>query len=122
MDRRFLLAMVLSTLVVVIFYTYFIPAPRHPATPPGTAAHDTLAAGRLLSDSTRGGAGQPDTSLFGAATFDTNATPAAPVTNFTIDTPRALATFSSRGGGIQSWKLKQFEGASPGQAVELVLD
>jgi YidC/Oxa1 family membrane protein insertase len=117
MDRRFLLAMVLSTLVVVIFYTWFIPAPRRPK--PGAAVtRDSVATPAAGLPSEPVGA---DTSSFAAAPLDTVAESQAPATTFDVETPRVLARFSTRGGGLESWKLKEFEGATESERVEFVV-
>lgn len=119
MDRRSLLAVVLSTAVIVIFNIYFLPHPKPPAPKPG--ASDSVVAGirspaaipdsartSLVADSTTGAPGPMLLSATGASEATFAAT----------DGVRA-ARFTSRGGGIASWTLRNYPGPD-GQPVELV--
>ena len=114
MDRRFMLAMVLSTLVVVVFYTWFIPAP--PKRPARTAPAESLATaqGDTSSDSAA------DTTRLSAAVTDTTLEPEPDARTFDVVTPRVAARFTSKGGGVESWALTQFEGKTEQEPVELV--
>jgi YidC/Oxa1 family membrane protein insertase len=119
MDRRFLLALVLSTLVVVVFYTYFIPSPKR--TPPATVSADSSGAD---SGTVRAAdAGRESTGVDpGQVIRDFAALPStAPDTSFTIETPEVVARFSTRGGNLSSWRLKRFPGPDQENPVELVL-
>jgi YidC/Oxa1 family membrane protein insertase len=114
MDRRFMLAMVLSTLVVVVFYTWLIPGP--PPKPARTSPAESLAAaGR---DTLSGAA--PDTASLTAAVPDTMVEPEPDAQTFDVVTPRVAARFTSRGAGVESWALTQFEGKTEQEPVQLV--
>lgn len=122
MDRRSLLAVVLSTAVILIFQLYLLPRPK-PAPPKAVA--DSLAAvaraghgntpGTTLSTSPNGGA--PQDSAGGAGRL--TATPGLPDSTFSFDDPAHGATFATRGGGLTAWALKRYAGPV-GQPVQLV--
>lgn len=122
MDRRSLLAVVLSTAVIIIFNIYFLPHPRPPApktavtgvgdstvrsgVEPGTVPADTPI---LAADST---------AFPGAARLATAA--GATEATFPVTDGARMARFTARGGALTSWTLTKFAGPA-GQPVELVL-
>lgn len=117
MDRRFLLAMVLSTLVVVVFYTYFIPAPKRAPQPAGRGDSLTTSPSGTNADA----AGKSDSTApnLGLAFEDPAVfTSTAPDTSFTVELGEAQARFSTRGGGLSSFRLKRFPGPDGSTPVE----
>lgn len=128
MDRRSLLAIVLSTLVILIFQFYFMPRPKPKATVlPGAA--DSLAAATPFApaaDSLAVVVGDttdtpPDAGLPGQISLGPTLrqAPGATASTFGLSIDGVEARFSTLGGGIESWRLKSFLGPD-GTPVEMV--
>lgn len=126
MEKRVLLAIFLSFLVLYAFQGLFEPPkPKKPATTAATAQkHDQHAAAKV------GAAGEADKSA--AAQSESTATPetatAAPTAlvaaktaqDIRIETPNIEAVFTNQGARLKSWKLKNYKDAK-GKPLELVV-
>jgi YidC/Oxa1 family membrane protein insertase len=120
MDRRSLLAILLSTLVIIVFNMYFLPKPKPPA--PAPAGQDSARAVRhdsSLASPPGTVALAPDTLRSTAAGSGLAPTTGVTDTTFNVAVDGAAAGFTSRGGGLLSWKLLRFDGPAGGP-VELV--
>lgn len=124
MERRTLVAIALSFLVLYGYQYFFVPPPP----PPEVTQTQNEAASSAPAAPT------PATSAPPAATPSVAATPAAPATpqgtvvvggdqatdaDATFDTPSLIATFSNRGGRLTHWRLKSFLDPA-GNPVDLV--
>ncbi len=102
MDKRTILAIVLSLAVLVIFQIFFIkpPAPQK-ATAPQSSAEQTKkeqAPAKAAAES-----GQ-----IKSAPKEQAAKPEAPPRDISVETPHYTALFSTRGGALKSLKLKNY--------------
>jgi YidC/Oxa1 family membrane protein insertase len=117
MERRVLLAIFLSFLVIYMFQAYFVkPAPK-PAT--GTVATQP-ATPRI--DGGNGGPSSTVTPSVPAAPASPEASVLVGETNereAIIETPQLTATFTNRGGRLKSWKLKRYRDQT-GEPLELI--
>jgi len=126
MDRKSLLAIVLSTIVVIVFYTFVIPKPKRPEGPVATKGDAPVATQGADTESVAGGQpeiGSPsreDVPLVPPSTEKLSDAAASEET-LVLETGLYRAEFTNRGGQILSWKLKQFKDPF-GQWVELVPD
>ena len=115
MEKRVFLAIFLSFIVLAVYQTYFAPPPADPAVAPAPAAAATTTAPAAADAS-----GVPPT----AVEAPPPAPGAAPLVADTeareivVDTAAVRAVFSTRGGVLTSWKLKQYLHA--GEPLELV--
>ena len=129
MDRRSLLAIVLSMAVIIVFQVYLVPHPKPSAVP---SASDSLAAltasapGSTASGSSATAtAGQstpaPDAPQMANTTGSAllSATPGAADSAFNLSNSSQEVRFVTRGGGIASWELKRFRDPA-GEPVQLV--
>ena len=123
MERRVLLAITLSFLVLFLFQRFVMPPPAElpsnasaPATTPSTASQPVAQATQNQSP-------------VAPAAPATPAAPAPPVAQatvgesnareFVVETSKVRATFSNRGGVITHWVMKEFRNDS-GQPLDLV--
>lgn len=109
MEKRFVLAMVLSLLFLVVYRMYFMPAPEPPKPPVATASPSTTTAPVPPSSSTQMAA-QP-----AVPTPQVQATQ-VPEKRIKIEDPRYHVTVTNRGGIITSWTFLEREG----HEIELV--
>jgi YidC/Oxa1 family membrane protein insertase len=124
MERRTLVAIALSFLVLYGYQYFFVPPPP----PPEATQTENQAAAPATTPQAAPTAASP------SATPAVTAAPAAPATpestvviggeqasdaDVTIDTPTLVATFSNRGGRLTHWRLKSFLDPS-GNPVDLV--
>lgn len=129
MDRRTILAVVLSTIVVLVFYTFIIPQPER--NDRAGVADSTAVGGEPLVSTPRlePGAGTaeldtPPSNL--GQTADPVSSPtslgdsAANEELVTYENDLYEATFSSRGGELVSWTLKEYNNPG-GNPVEMVM-
>jgi YidC/Oxa1 family membrane protein insertase len=129
MDRRSLLAIVLSTLVILVFQFYFMPRPKPKATaltgsidsvaalaPPHSAPGVPFDSAAAAPDTTLPGAGLPGQFPAGPTLRQA---PGATASTFGLSIDGVEARFSTMGGGIESWRLKAFRGPD-GNPVEMV--
>ncbi len=113
MERRVLLAIFLSFLVLYAYQALFVPATPAPSTaPPGTA--DASAAAQKPAPA----AAEP--------TATQPATPTAPPVvgaseerEIRLETDEVIATFTNRGARLKSWRLKHYRDQK-GEPLELV--
>lgn len=141
MDRRSLLAIVLSTVVIIVFNLYFLPHPKPPLpravadslaalTNAGGTASSTGASGVAPGGAANGGAANdgPGGLLSAGATNDSTggidsaliaATPGATDSAFVVSDNGQDVRFVTKGGGIASWALKHFLDQN-GRPVQLV--
>ncbi len=116
MEKRTLLAVVLSFIVIMVWQTWVLPPPPVPeesaspgVTPTGVSTAESAAAGSSGPEATAGSAGTADPSLAGM----TEATPEVLETNLpeqetTLARDAFVAVFTTEGGGIKSWKLNDY--------------
>jgi YidC/Oxa1 family membrane protein insertase len=118
MERRVLLAISLSFLVLFLYQSFLAPPP--PSPPPVDASAPTAATGAS------GATAPPPASA--AAPVAAPSPPTAPTEtvigdtsarSITIDTARVRAVFSNRGARLEHWELKGYQSA-PGQPLDLV--
>jgi len=119
MERRVLIAIFLSFLVLYSYQALFVkPAPPKPA---------TVATGSPAATPGQAPTG-PDASQTPSAPLAVPAAPPAGVTavvgdteerNIQIETAHVLAVFTNRGARLKSWRLKQYRDAH-GEPLELV--
>ncbi len=128
MDRRSLLAIALSMIVIAVFNFYFIPKPKKPESPqaetpigePGAAAIGEPH--RSVSGTAPAAAGfdpavSPDS--LQVSSGDVVSAPDAIETTFEVRSEKSTARFTTRGGGLQSYILHKFGGPTGGP-VEMV--
>jgi YidC/Oxa1 family membrane protein insertase len=115
MEKRVFLAIFLSFIVLAVYQTYFAPPPPDPVAPVAPAAGATTTA-PPGTDSTL-----PPGPVEAAAPAVPTAAPIVADTDareVVVDTAAVRAVFSTRGGVLTSWKLKQYLQA--GEPLELV--
>lgn len=108
MERRVLLAITLSFLVLFLYQSLFPP----PEPAPGTPASATAPAGNAAAPATAAAAPPPAAVLAGGRS-DTEAR------EFVVETTTVRAVFTNRGGRLKSWALKGYTDPG-GTAVDLV--
>lgn len=109
MERRVLIALLLSFLVL-FGYQMFFPSPK--PKPAATATTGEAAAGQAAAPSgatPASGGGDTPVALVGESTER----------EVTIDTPHVTAVFTNRGGRLRNWRLKEYKDAG-GDALELI--
>ena len=118
MEKRVLLAVTLSFVVLVVYQTLFVkPVPRRPpASPPAAASGPTGGATVSQADQTPGNA----TAAVGASAVPAPATPAtaepvattvvgdAEAREIVVESESIRAVFSNRGAELKSWQLKGY--------------
>jgi YidC/Oxa1 family membrane protein insertase len=113
MERRVLLAVLLSFLVLYAYQAFF-PSPPEPGQKPQQASKVATAPNASAPEPSN-----PKTSI--AEPTPTNA-PAAgetPARDIAIETPYVHGVFTSRGGALRSWELKKYRDPS-GHPLEVV--
>jgi YidC/Oxa1 family membrane protein insertase len=112
MERRALLAIVISLVILVFYQQYFAPSPPEPAkekpaetVQPAAPAKEGVQKGESIPSSSPSPAAAP-------------ALKAQPGKDVTVDTPLYTAVFDTRGARLKSWKVKKYldkigEGAKP---------
>lgn len=124
MERRVLLAISLSFLVLFFYQTYFAPAPPKTATPPpsqtpgASGAPSTPAGGAAAGPAmpASGPAGGSGAGVVGAPAVE-QGEPAE--REITIETRTVQAVFSNRGARLKHWILKHYKNDA-GQLLDLV--
>lgn len=120
MEKRVLLAVILSFIVLVLSQVLF-PPPKPPAfetTPPAPTATGSDSA--TAAPSTNPAAAGTDPAQAPAAVERPRATVAASQEqDITVDSPAVHAVFSTRGAALKSWRLKNYRD-DKGQPLELV--
>jgi YidC/Oxa1 family membrane protein insertase len=116
MERRVLLAVLLSFVVLYGFQLLFPPPPEpKPAAPGQTAAPHTTAPAV-----TQGPAGRQAEAVPGqAAPIPPTGAPAVDARDVVVENPAVRAVFTTRGAALKSWRLKKYHDAA-GQPLELV--
>jgi YidC/Oxa1 family membrane protein insertase len=115
MEKRVFLAIFLCFVVLVIYQAYFVPPPP-PRRPPETPAPQVVAPD--VDQTTR----PADPAVAPTEAAPPSARPLvadAAVRDIVVDTDLVRAVFTSAGGTLKSWKLKNYLDAG-GQPVELV--
>ena len=122
MERRVLLAITLSFLVLFLFQRFVLP-------PPASVARNTSAtsAGQAPQAPSPAATVTPAPSVASAPAASANATPDAPAATVTegtardivVETTKVRAVFSNRGGTIKNWVLKEFRNDA-GEPLDLV--
>ena len=116
MERRVLLAISLSFLVLFVYQTYFAPPPPAPqGSQPPTVSTPGVAGSAAV-------AAQPSASPVAPAPVATTGTVVVGESeerNITVDTRSVRAVFTNRGGRLRSWVLKDYKN-DRGQPLDLV--
>src|SRR5262245_28955191 len=114
MERRILIAVFLSFLVLYAYQALFVPPPQQPRSAPPAAAPSASPEFQPASPATPTPAAEPP------------AAPAAPSVvgetadrEIILDSPTVSATLSNRGGRILHWRLKNYRD-DKGEPVDLV--
>jgi YidC/Oxa1 family membrane protein insertase len=112
MEKRALLAIVISLVILVLYQQYFAPSVPQPAKEKPAATAQPAAPGK---ESAQKGESIPSAapSAAPAPTLKTQ-----PGKDITVDTPLYTAVFDTRGARLKSWKVKKYldkieEGAKP---------
>ena len=126
MDKRTILAIVLSLIVVVCYQMFFMkPQPKQPAPPVEQAQKGTVQkAPQAVPPAQKPETAKPEMPA-GAAPAGQEFVSAKGQEiekDITVNTPLYTAVFSTRGGALKSFKLKQFQKAltSQNDPIELV--
>ena len=117
MERRVLLAVILSFIVLYGYQALFPPPPDQAKQKPAQASKTATAPNASApAQSNPAPSIQP-----GAQTAEatTQAEPAAPAQDVTVDNADVHAVFTSRGGVLKSWQMKKYHDAEQ-HALELV--
>jgi YidC/Oxa1 family membrane protein insertase len=109
MERRVLIAVLLSFLVLFGYQLLFPPPPEPPRAKAGAAAQPPAASGQS--------AATPSSALQAEAT--PRAGPGAPGRDIVVENAEVRSIFTTRGGALKSWRLKRYHDAT-GQPLELV--
>ena len=116
MERRVLIAVVLSFLVLYGYQALFVP----PAAPPGQSAPQTAApAAPGAPPVTSAQPPAPTAALTPAAPLPQAITAETAERQIVVETATVEATLSNRGGRVLSWRLKEYRDAE-GEPVDLV--
>ncbi len=122
MEKRVLIAVILS-FIVLYAYQALMPPPK--PSPAGTSAPKTSPGGQSTVNSTVPAATNPPTSTAQTAEAAPPSPSAAPVVadtaerDITVENSSISAIFTTRGGVLKSWRLKKYQD-SAGQALELI--
>src|SRR5687768_3085072 len=120
MEKRVLLAVVLSFVVLYGYQALF--QPPKPANTPATGAPPQAAP--VAPGATTPGAAAPPAAQSAPATV-AERTASAPVVadsaerDITFESPSVRAVFTTRGGALKSWRLKKYQGTA-NEPLELV--
>jgi YidC/Oxa1 family membrane protein insertase len=110
MERRVLIAVLLSFLVLYGYQAMFPPPEPPPAQSPSKAASAPKAAAPAPAN--------PTPSIQGATAAEAE-TPAVPAQEIQVDNADVHAVFTTRGAVLKSWKLKKYRD-SQGQPYEII--
>jgi YidC/Oxa1 family membrane protein insertase len=119
MERRVLLAITLSFLVLFLYQAYFVPPP-----PPDSAGNASTQVARNTSPTAPAALSAAASNQAPAAPAPA-ATPEAAVVGDTaerdivVDTQKVRAVFTNRGARLKAWQLKEFR-ADNGEPLDLV--
>lgn len=116
MEKRMILAIVLSVAVLLVYQYLFAPPSKGPAPPQGTAQES----GR--DNAARTGATPAPTVPSQAASGGLVPKSSSPVRLITVSTPLYTATISTAGGGIPSFRLNEYNDipGPKGKPLEIV--
>ncbi len=110
MEKRMILAIVLSVAVLIGYQYFFSPPPKVPTTPPpqGQAkeggVENQAKTGATVAGTAGTGAGIPGTAPAGALSPKV----LAPARRIVVETPLYTATIATDGGGVASFFLKKY--------------
>ncbi len=107
MERRVLIALFLSFLVLFAYQTFFPSAPTTPRTV--TSGTPLAGASDAVSAVNQSDATPPPTAVVGGEAE----------TDVKVETPHVVATFTNRGARLKSWRLKEYRDPS-GNPLELI--
>ena len=133
MEKRILLAVSLSFIVLVVYQTFLMPPPPEPMAPVEMVEPVGEASAAPSMPEPRTEAAVEPVAQEGTSQGEPTVTSSAPddesvpepviaeatERTITVETPDILVDFSNRGGVVQSWRLKHYEDSS-GQPLELV--
>ena len=107
LERRVLIALFLSFLVLFAYQTFFPSAPTTPRTV--TSGTPLAGASDAVSAVNQSDATPPPTAVVGGEAE----------TDVKVETPHVVATFTNRGARLKSWRLKEYRDPS-GNPLELI--
>lgn len=112
MERRVLIALFLSFLVLFAYQTFFSSTPTKPRTVTSGAPVAGAQAG--VSIANQSDATPPPAAVVGGEAE----------TDVKVETPHVVATFTNRGGRLKSWRLKEYRdpNGNPLELVDATLD
>ena len=113
MERRVLIALFLSFLVVFAYQSFFPPAKPKPQPQQGTTSETSATAGQSQASGNAAGASTANAALAAELVV------AGQEETTTFDLANVVAVFTNRGGRLKSWKLKKYRDPS-GQPLELI--
>jgi YidC/Oxa1 family membrane protein insertase len=114
MERRILIAVFLSFLVLYAYQALFVPAPPSPSSQAPAATPAAPSQAKPASPETPALTPEPPAEPAAASVVGETAE-----REITLDTPTLSATLSNRGGRIVHWRLKQYRD-DQGEPVDLV--
>jgi YidC/Oxa1 family membrane protein insertase len=117
MERRVLLAVILSFVVLYAFQVLFVPTPPPTETAPGTDTTPAASASATPAGSSQESSAPPPQEQEPVA--PAAVTGGASEREIVVETAAVEAVFSNRGGRLLHWRLKAYSG-SDGQPVDLV--
>lgn len=117
MERRVLIAVVLSFVVLYTFQALF-PAAQDPKKPVQDSKTETI------PNASAAERANPSSSVHGASPAPSTpaasgVAPGTPGRDVVLETDAVHATFTTRGAAVSSWKLKKFRDAD-GQSLEMI--
>ena len=129
MERRVLLAISLSFLVLFLYQTFLVPPTRLPTAPVNATAGQSPVAG-IPSTAIAPGAAAANTTPIAAGAVPSIGDPVTPTPVATlvgdtqerqllVETQKVRAVFTNRGGRLRSWQLKDYKNEA-GQFLELI--
>lgn len=120
MDKRTILAIVLSVLVVLTYQIFFMKPPTKTPQAPATATQEAPAAGKAVTAAPPSGP-VPSRNAQAQAATDRQP-PVVPEKSVKVETPLYTAVFSTRGATLKSLKLKGYRQAiqKDAELIELV--
>jgi YidC/Oxa1 family membrane protein insertase len=105
MDKRTILAVVLSLAVLFLYQTFFVKPQQPQKTAAPQQSIDSIKKDNALKSAS---SQEKVTVLEKPATLEESAKPEAPSRDILVETPHYTAVFSTRGGALKSMKLKDY--------------
>ena len=125
MEKRVLIAVILSFIVLYAYQAIFPPPKPANLKPSSTTSSAAPSSDQAASQSPAAVPASPQPAENPSQPSQSEATSAAPVVadsverDITVENPAVTAVFTTRGGALKSWRLKKYQDAA-GQPLELV--